>query len=307
MNAERYRDFQEHGGVIDLANRLKLLFTGADRLRYLNGQVTANLLSAPNPGVVPACITTAKGKLCAEAFVCLGPSGILIDADQSLAETLPARMERYIVADDVAMEDVSDTIAIVHCIGMNGKVLSEMTGLQSPAREPLWDPGFDLFPPFRADLPPIWNKLAAAFPILDEGLLEMIRVERGVPRWGRELHEDTLPPEARLERTHIDYNKGCYIGQEVISRLKSVGHVNRHLAGFISRDGAPLTPGAEVRSAAAPDTTCGTITSATWSFALEKQIALGYLRRSAPAADFIAVTPGSDPVPITVCDLPFIQ
>src|SRR3954447_18450369 len=109
MNAERYREFQQRGGVVDLADRLKLLFKGEDRLRYLNGQVTANLLTAKNTSVVPGCITTAKGKLCADAFISLGPSGILVDADASLAETLPARMERYIVADDVTMEDVTET------------------------------------------------------------------------------------------------------------------------------------------------------------------------------------------------------
>src|SRR5690348_7096654 len=114
MTAERYREFRERGGIVDLADRLKLLFTGADRFRYLNGQVTANLLTAPNPGVIPACITTAKGKLCADAFVSLGPSGILIDADPLLADTLQLRMERYIVADDVTMEDVTERVAIVH-------------------------------------------------------------------------------------------------------------------------------------------------------------------------------------------------
>jgi folate-binding protein YgfZ len=306
MNAERYREFQRRGGIIDLADRVKLLFQGEDRLRYLNGQVTANLLTARNPGIVPACVTTAKGKLCADAFVSLGPSGILVDADPSLAETLPARMERYIVADDVTMEDATQTIAIVHCMGMDPQCLTDLTGIVPLPINRYGVPGFDLFPPFRADLPPLWKKLTAQFPVLDGALLEVIRIEHGVPRWGRELTEATLPPEAGLERTHIDYAKGCYIGQEVISRLKSVGHVNRQLVGFISSTGAPLTPCSEIRSKPDPGTVCGTITSATWSFALEKQIALGYLRRSAPGDDLIAAPPGVDPVPITVCDLPFI-
>jgi folate-binding protein YgfZ len=307
MDAERYRDFQRRGGIIDLADRLKLLFKGEDRLRYLNGQVTANLLAAKNPGVVPACVTTAKGKLCADAFVSLGPSGILIDADPSLAETLPPRMERYIVADDVTMEDVTESTAIVHCIGMKAEALADLTGLTPVAVSRYGLPGFDLFPPFRSDLPPIWSKLRGEYPILDSEFLETVRIERGVPRWGRELNEDTLPPEAGLDRTHIDYTKGCYIGQEVISRLKSVGHVNRRLVGFISRDGTPLAQGCEVRAASTGDTAHGTITSATLSFALEKEIALGYLRRSAPVDDLLAVITGSEPVPITLCNLPFIS
>lgn len=293
-----YREFQRRGGVVDLASRLKLLFTGADRLRYLNGQLTANLLSAKNPGVLPACVTTAKGRLCADVFVSLGPSGILLDADASLADSLPARMERYIVADDVAMEDATGRVAIVHVLGVARERLAEFSPL--PVSRYGLD-GFDIFPPFRTDLPPIWEKLTAEFSVLSDELLEVIRIERGVPRWGRELDENTLPPEAGLDRTHIDYHKGCYIGQEVISRLKSVGHVNRQLTGFTAD--APIPAGAAILSSGEQ---CGTITSSTWSFALERPVALGYLRRSAAREALLArpAEPGAEPVPITACDLP---
>lgn len=293
-----YREFQRRGGVVDLASRLKLLFTGADRLRYLNGQLTANLLSAKNPGVLPACVTTAKGRLCADVFVSLGPGGILLDADASLADSLPARMERYIVADDVAMEVATDRVAIVHVLGVARARLAEFSPV--PVNRYGLD-GFDIFPPFRTDLPPIWEKLTAEFPVLSDELLEVIRIERGVPRWGRELDENTLPPEAGLDRTHIDYHKGCYIGQEVISRLKSIGHVNRQLTGFTAD--TPIPAGAAILSSGEP---CGTITSSTWSFALERPVALGYLRRSAACEALLArpAEPGAEPVPITACDLP---
>ena len=301
-----YRDFQKRGGIVDLVSRVKLLFTGADRQRYLNGQVTANLASAKTPSVLPVCVTTAKGKLCAEAFVSLGPSGILLDADPAVAETLPGRMERYIVADDVAMEDVTDRVAIIHALGLTAERLQELTGLTPLPVNRFGLPGFDLFPPFRTDLLPIWTKLTAEFPVLSEALLETIRLERGVPRWGFELGEDTLPPEAGLDRTHIDYHKGCYIGQEVISRLKSVGHVNRKLTGFRAEQVIPA--GAEIFAATAPEQTCGKISSSGWSFALETPIALGYLRRSAPSGELFAraAEPGAEPVPIIACDLPFI-
>lgn len=296
-----YHEFLRSGGVVDLASRLKLLFTGSDRLRYLNGQVTANVLTARNPSIVPACVTTAKGKLCADVFVSLGPSGILVDADPSLAETLPARMERYIIADDVTMEVATERVAIIHAVGIAAERLAVFSPLPANRFGIL---GFDIFPPFRADLPPIWEKLTAEFPVLSDELLEVIRIERGVPRWGFELDENTLPPEAGLDRSHIDFHKGCYIGQEVISRLKSVGHVNRQLAGFVAD--VPIPPGASIFSA---EQACGTITSACWSFALERPIALGYLRRSAAREALFARSsePGAEPVPITVCDLPFTK
>ena len=102
---EEWRAFRERGGVVDLASRVKLLFKGADHIRFLNGQLTANVAAAKCPSVFPACVTTAKGKLCADVFVSIGPSGALVDADAAVADTVPTRMERYIIADDVTMED----------------------------------------------------------------------------------------------------------------------------------------------------------------------------------------------------------
>jgi len=301
-----YRDFQQRGGVVDLASRVKLAIKGEDRVRYLNGQITANVVSAKPNTVFPACVTTAKGKLCGEIFVGKWPAAIVIDADASLAETLPARLERYIVADDVTIEDVSARVALIHALGIPADRLAEVTGEPGFPVNRFGLPGSDFFPPWVENHGERWAKLTAEFPILSEALLEIIRLEHGVPRWGFELGEDTLPPEAGLDRTHIDYHKGCYIGQEVISRLKSVGHVNRKLTGF--RAEQPIPTGTEVFVAAAPEQSCGKITSSGWSFALERPIALGYLRRSAPSGELFAraAEPGAEPVPIIACDLPFI-
>lgn len=299
-----YREFQQRGGVVDLASRVKLAFTGADRVRYLNGQVSANVTSAKPNSVLPACVTTAKGKLSGDVFVGIWPAAIIVDADAALAETLPPRLERYIVADDVAMEDVSTRAALIHAIGVDPERLRSLTDIPSFPVNRFGITGTDWMPPWRENLSPLWEQLTTELPVLTDDLLEVLRIERGVPRWGRELREDTLPPEAGLDRTHIDYHKGCYIGQEVISRLKSVGHVNRQLTGFTAD--APIPVGADI---VAGDQKCGEITSATWSFALERSIALGYLRRSAPREALLArpAEPGAEPVPITVCDLPFTK
>ena len=131
-----------------------------------------------------------------------------------------------------------------------------------------------------------WAELSAAFCVLDEPLLESLRIEAGIPRWGRELDENTLPPEAGLERTHIDYDKGCYIGQEVISRLKGVGHVNRRLVGFVADE--KLAPGLRLFAPGGDAAEIGVLTSAAWSFALEKFAALGYLKRGSPMGELLA-------------------
>ncbi|MEQ1853724.1 MAG: glycine cleavage T C-terminal barrel domain-containing protein [Chthoniobacteraceae bacterium] len=311
MNAleGEYRAFRERGGIVDLADRLKLLFKGADRIRYLNGQVTANIAAAKCPSVIPACVTTAKGKICADVFVSIGPSGVLVDADSAVAETLPARLERYIIADDVTMDDATARIAIIHLAGVRpGEVPDELRAGLVPANR-YGVPGFDYFPPFREDLPPVWEKLAAIFPVLSGPLIELIRIEHGVPRWGRELDENTFPQEAGLDRTHVDFHKGCYIGQEVISRLRSVGHANRALHGFVSVDRAALHPGARIYSESDLARELGRLTSAAFSFALDRPIAIGYLRRDASGGNFLAAAPDAPdaPVRIAVHPLPFVS
>jgi len=304
---EEYSAFRERGGVTDLASRVKLIFKGGDRIRYLNGQVTANVTAAKCPSVFPACVTTAKGKLCADVFVSIGPSGVLVDADPAVADTLPARLERYIIADDVTMADATEQIAIVHFLGVKmDDVPEEIRSALVPSNR-FGVAGHDWFPPFRKDLPPVWEKITARIPVLSDALLDIIRIEHGIPRWGRELDETTLPPEAGLDRTHIDFHKGCYIGQEVISRLKSVGHVNRELRGFVSADGAPLTAGARIFSATDPARDLGRLTSTAFSFALDRPVALGYLRRDAAGVEFLAAAPDAPdaPVRIAVHPLPF--
>jgi folate-binding Fe-S cluster repair protein YgfZ len=118
-----------------------------------------------------------------------------------------------------------------------------------------------------------------------------------------------MPHEAGLDRTHVDFHKGCYIGQEVISRLRSVGHVNRELRGFVSPDASALIAGSRVFSEANPERELGRLTSAAFSFALDRHVALGYLRRDAAGGDFLAA-PAEAPdqaARITLHPLPFIR
>jgi folate-binding protein YgfZ len=283
--SERYQQFRQQGGVADLSDRVKLRFTGSDRVRFLNGQVTADVRKIVAGHSLPACVTTAKGKLCADIFLTATHDTLLLDADASLRESLPARLERYIIADDVTLEDLTETMRLVHLLGNRE---GEFPGVVARGANRFGHPGLDLFlDPAQFD--ELWPRLAAAHAVLDEPLRELLRIEAGIPRWGRELTEDTLPPEASLDRTHIDYHKGCYIGQEVISRIKSVGHVNRELTGFSSLDGTALTPGSALFAHDAPEgRAIGTLTSTAWSFSLEKPIALGYLRRGSPRDGLIA-------------------
>jgi folate-binding protein YgfZ len=104
-----------------------------------------------------------------------------------------------------------------------------------------------------------------------------MRIEQGIPRWGRELTNDIIPIEANLEQRAIDYQKGCYIGQEVISRIKMSGQTNKRLCGLISLNDLPLQPGMKLAAPSAPGKEVGWITSATRNE--RQEIALGYVKR----------------------------
>jgi folate-binding protein YgfZ len=284
--AAEYAGYQERGGNADLSARAKFRLSGADRVRYLHGQVTANVKNLAPDAAIPACVTTAKGKLCGEIFITPGISDgtLLLDAEAELREALQARLERYIIADDVTLDDVTDDFALFHLLRPEPPA-----AFRSAARKAnrFGRPGWDVWlEPSRRD------ELLAGEPPLSPELLELIRIENGIPRWGAELGPDTLPPEAGLDQTHVDYYKGCYIGQETISRLRSIGHVNRALTAFASPTGAPLAPGLLITTAGeagAGARPLGQITSAAWSFALAKPIALGYLRRGSPTDGLVAI------------------
>ena len=302
-------EFRTRGGLVDLSDRVKLVLSGADRVRYLNGQVTSNVQKLGPGEAQPACVTTAKGRLCAEIFITASATALHLDADPMLRDTLPARLERYIISDDVTLADVTDDCRFFHLLPppTNAPAFHDQAITAARANR-FGQSGLDLLlsPAAAAEL---WQQLAASHVILDESLCELLRIEAGIPRWGRELDEDTLPPEAGLDRTHIDYHKGCYIGQEVISRIKSVGHVNRQLTGFVSADGTPLAVGATLFAPGDSTRPLGTLTSVAFSFTLEKPIALGYLKRGTPPGELLArpaEAKGADAI-VTVRELPFVS
>jgi folate-binding protein YgfZ len=277
---------RERGALLDLSDRAQFRLTGADRVRYLNGQVTNDIRRIRADAALPACVTTAKGKLSGIIYVSAGPDFLRIDADPSLQETLAARLERYIIADDAALEDSTGQECLFHVIP--ALRFAGCPGAELRAAMRYGADGIDIIAP-EAERKRILTHLTTSHVLLPPALAECLRIEAGIPAWGAELDEDTLPPEAGLDKTAIDYHKGCYIGQEVISRLKSVGHVNRTLTGFAAQE--PLAAGMTLHPDDEPGKIAGEITSAAWSFGLESWAALGYLKRAFADAALHARSP----------------
>jgi folate-binding protein YgfZ len=302
--AAAYAQARERGALFDLSDRARWRLSGVDRVRYLNGQVTNDIRRARPDAAMPACVTTAKGRLCGLIFVSAAPDFLRIDTEPELREPLAARLERYIIADDATLEDATDDECLFHVIpALPASPPSLPPGVGPRAATRFARPGFDIIAP-RGEYASLLATLAAGYTLIPAPLAESLRIEAGLPRWGAELTEETLPPEAGLDLSAIDYHKGCYIGQEVISRIKSVGHVNRRLAGFTAA--SPLIPGMTLHPSGEPDRNAGEITSATWSFGLESWAALGYLRRGFPDAALHARSPDGATVDIQVRDLPLV-
>jgi folate-binding protein YgfZ len=288
--AEAYERFKQAGGVADLSARARFRLTGADRVRYLNGQVSNDARKASSEKAIHACLMTAKGKMCADVFISAAPDFLSVDADAPLRESLAARLERYIISDDVTLRDVTDETCLLHVFGAVAE--PQLRGLQILRAERFGRPGFDLVGP-RDLRDSALAQLSGTCALLEEETLEVLRVEAGVPRWGFELTEETIPVEAGLEKTAVDYEKGCYIGQEVISRLRSIGHVNKELRGFVGEHDARLASGMRLHDPTASDKECGWLTSAVFSRGLDRHAALGYLKRGVTARRLDARDAGS--------------
>jgi len=210
--------------------RTLLRLTGADRLRFLNGQVTQDIKKLPLGHAVRSAITSSKGRLEADLHIAATPDSLLIETDFSLRESIRSRIEKFIVADDVTIEDISSSYTLAHFPALSSPPTDTPKDALCFLCSRFREPGLDLWIPTTST----WRPNSS--PLSD---WEPLRISRGLPLWGVDVGPDTLPPEAGFESDAISSTKGCYIGQEVMSRLRSVGHVNRHLCVLGTSDTAP--------------------------------------------------------------------
>lgn len=285
----------------DLSARAKFRITGADRVRYLNGQISNDVRKAVEDRAIYACVLNVKGRISGDFFIRTDGESFLIDADPALREQLPVRLERYAIADDVQFEDVTQELALLHVLGaleMGQGVETHRFGV----------PGTDIWLPMTGRDAALEE---LKLPLCDEDCAETLRIERGIPRWGRELSEEIIPIEAGLETNAIDYAKGCYIGQEVISRIKMSGQTNKRLCGLMVV-GEPL-PAAGMRLRNTADRKdVGWITSVSAISRLGRPIALGFVKRGFQEFGTLleAQPSGGDasspPTRVEIVSLPFI-
>ena len=283
--------------LIDLSARAKFQLSGPDRDRYLNGQVSNKVSLATAERAIEACVCNVKGKLDGVVFITRAADAetLLIDAPAELRESLFARLDRYLIADDCELTDVTDDFGLIHAIGER----PDLPGAAWRSANRFGPVGHDLWitPDSRRSL----MKSAGATwrPTETAADIEEIRIRHGIPKWGAELSPDVLPAEAGLDLRAIDFHKGCYLGQEVISRIKSVGRVNRslgllspinHEEGISISSGDLLYPETSATTEESAIKPAGTVTSVSTG----GKWAMAYLRRDWTTPETRLVTRPTD-------------
>ncbi len=293
-------------GVIDLSFRGRLCVLGADRRQFLNGQVTNNVKDLKTGQGCYAALVTAKGRMQSDLTIYCLENEILLDVEPGYGPTVKTRLEKFIIAEDAQVVDAAPDYGMLSAQGPKAAALVEklalglaipgepmaLTGVRHPALGEIYltnrartgSAGFDLFAP-AGSMQSLAAGLNAAAAGLEArwcgwGALETARIEAAIPRFGADMDETNLPPEAGLENCAISYNKGCYIGQEVIARIRTYGHVAKSLRGL--RLAGPLRQLPRRGDKLFKDEKeVGYVTSAAVSPILNAGIALAYVRREA--------------------------
>ena len=296
---EEYWALKESAGLMDLSHRGKLLIRGKDAPRFLHGMVTNEVKAMPVGQGNYAFFLDVHGHIHADAHILrLDAQSYWIDTESQTAATVRQTLEKYIIADDVVVEDQT---AALGCLALEGpcalEALRDAIGFEPPHMLPLehmevpqlnlrlarasisGESGFWLWGTMEK-LAEVWRKAAQASGLLGARPVgfqaaKICRIEAGVPRYGPDITDKTLPQETGQLHA-ISYTKGCYLGQEIIERIRARGHVNRKLIGVLFDGKQNVAAGAELR---AKDQSVGGITSAAYSYGLRRTIGLAMVRR----------------------------
>jgi folate-binding protein YgfZ len=306
MNAgEQALRCRESAGLFRLEGRGLVVVEGADRVRWLNGMLTndvGRLAAGRERSGCYALLLTRIGRIVADVHVLLREGAFWLETEQPAVAPLLATLGKYIIADDVRLSDATSSCERLALEGPAASAIFTVAAGEAPGLAPdaaadfeiagtrvlagAWgvsgEDALQLFVPAGGGGPVALGLLRAAAgrPLLEAGedALEILRVEAGTPRFGRELSEAVLPAEVGLARA-ISTTKGCYTGQEIVSRMATRGGASHALVG-LALEGGPLpTAGAAVSAQGAR---VGELTSTALS-ASAGAIALAYVR-SAHAA-----------------------
>ncbi|MGH9452816.1 MAG: aminomethyltransferase family protein [Terriglobia bacterium] len=322
--AREHHAVRTAAGIFDFSFRARFTAKGSDRTRFLQGMVSNDVKKLePGQGVYATMLDT-RGHILFDTRIYCAPDFFILETDADLAEKAIQALSRYNVGGRVPLEpDGFWAIAfqgpasrriVEACLQTSLPALKEYDFITAAfAEQPAYivrasstgEEGYEVWTS-RDAIAGLWRRASAKAPevgALPCGVeaLETLRIEAGIPRYSQELAEDTLPLEAGLLNA-LSFNKGCYIGQEIVERARSRGHVNWKLVGLIVDSSQVPMAGEKLR---VDSKDIGEITSACVSPSLGRTIALAYVRREhQEPATKLALSSGSA---AEVTPLPFYQ
>jgi glycine cleavage system T protein len=302
--ADECRAVRTAAGVVDRSDRIPLTASGPDAKAFLHRMLSNDVARLAAGQGCYATLLNPQGQMLADLYALQMEDHLLVETDVAAAVRAREWLEKYIIADDVTLTDRAAQMAALDVAGPQAaKLLAAAGAAALPGAElnHAWtklgdaaalvlrvdetgEEGYRLI--FVVEYAQnLWDALmatraAVAWKPVGHAAWNVLRTEAGLPWYGADMDERTLPPEAALEARAISYNKGCYLGQEIIERIRSRGHVNRRLAGF-QVSGALPTAGAKLLGEGKE---VGALTTVVESPTLGRGIALGILRREFLAA-----------------------
>jgi folate-binding protein YgfZ len=290
-------------GIYDAGFRRVLLLEGADRTRWLNGMVTNNIRDLAAGHGVYAFLLNAQGRILGDMHVFNMGEKLEVVTDRSQLEKIIATFDHFIIMDDVEVKDIGEEWTTLGLTGPKSRDLLLKAGIEVPEVQPLQfskpkcncdcgclsctvvrleDTPYESYEIWLSpkDVFKTWQALIAAGAVaVGSEALEMLRIAAGVPLYGVDIRDRDLPQETEQMRA-LNFNKGCYVGQEIVERIRSRGNVHRRFSGFLFEGVAQIGAGEKIM---AGEKEVGEVTSvAALPFASgEQTLALGYIRREA--------------------------
>jgi folate-binding protein YgfZ len=284
-----YEALRNSAAWLDLSARGKIKLTGEDRARLLHA-MTTNHIQQLTPGTgCYAFFLNDKGRILADANILCRPEHFLLDLEPEARAKIYQHLDHFIIADDVTLEDVTDALATIAIEGPKASAVLQAAGAPIPEADYStvdWGSrvvarlnssgslGFFIFAP-ASEKPQIVAQIeAAGAAAADAEAFRVVRLEHGKARYGDDIGERFLAQEANQPQA-LHFSKGCYLGQEIVERVRSRGQIHRVLMPLVIETKAPPEPGTKLQNG---ENNVAEITSAAYSPALGKVVALAYIR-----------------------------
>jgi folate-binding protein YgfZ len=264
-----YQALRDVAAWLDLSSRARIVARGRDRARFLHNLTTNDVKKLAPGDSCYAFVLTPQGRIVGDLSILCRPDDLLLDTEPELRDKVRLHILKYKVADQVELEDVTDTTAAIGVEGPSAPPAPE--GFVTAPFTVTGQPGYRIYcsPDQKAGVIRL-IEAAGVRPAAPEDA-RVVRIENGKPRYGEDILETSLPQETEQMQA-VSFNKGCYLGQEIVERIRARGHVNRHLTKVEIPE--PMPAGTKLTL----DGKDAEITSSIFSPALGKVIALAYVR-----------------------------